>query len=1047
MDGAASPSAAPLAAPAARVRLPLEPYPGLRPFLDFEAALLFGRERQVREVIERLRATQFVAVLGGSGSGKSSLIHAGVTPALRSFGIPGAGDFWVTMVCTPGTNSIGVKGVGRRHTPITRLAWKFAALLRTRGSAEQDARRLDEIAEVFRQEAGFARLMDTYADELAVPPGPDVADVRLMFILDQFEEIFHPTNAGVDDAALLVERVIDHFFNPHPRCYVVLTMRSEHLNDCAGYLELPDAINRSSYLVRRLDPDELRDAIVAPAQRFLRLCARAPDADAALPEAVAFEPALLERLLRDVGAITHDPDHLPLLQHLLARLWQTAREREGGRLPVPAQIGLADLARAVAGSAAQPLDEQANTLRASLENWAEAAWQRHPAAQHPPLDALLRRLAFKDPNTGMYTQQRVNVDDAAAILGAGRTRDDLHELIQDGFIGSVDYLFWDDEDPSRVTLKVSHESFIRGWARFRRLVDAEAERFDEFVATLRKCADWEARGRTAELLLEAGDLRRLGDVDLAALLRAPAERAAWFRFLLLDRDGARLARLEPELDAYLAASAARQRALERGARNVRVGWLVSAAVALVLLPSAMFSLLIQEPVTQRALLFFQAGNLANRTAQAQTYVDARAGRDALGALVGAAGLIAQARSGAGPMLSRLSQTLIAHFSAIPAVKRQQVLLDGVAGLVEPQVNGRLRAMQTSWLWPAGVPQGTPFAAPQDERRACVVGTEGERPQSATGRLISAAGSGDDATRRRVFIADVDATRDEALVLRVARLSPGGACLATQSLMAIPLFIDPALVLDATLRYFMVTQRGANIEVPSVTVHEIVWSRATQGSSRVAGRQQRAVVLDPALVDAVGTAAGSGRLGLIGTYRVGGGRSFEIGSGHWRMVSASAQRLERGADALLQPLALAAPGSGCALLGQGRTAQSGFEARMFDDGRFCYSVTMRNARGDAPREVLAAVFARPSDGDAETLRRRLDDNPPVAIATMNQFTRLVREPAAWLVGGPGRLEGWLAFRTFDRNGVEAEYGAPWSTCALARQGAELAGVAPPDCAGR
>ena len=60
----------------ARTRLPREPYPGLRPFLAFEAALLFGRERQVREVIERLQATQFVAVLGGSGSGKSSLIHA-----------------------------------------------------------------------------------------------------------------------------------------------------------------------------------------------------------------------------------------------------------------------------------------------------------------------------------------------------------------------------------------------------------------------------------------------------------------------------------------------------------------------------------------------------------------------------------------------------------------------------------------------------------------------------------------------------------------------------------------------------------------------------------------------------------------------------------------------------------------------------------------------------------------------------------------------------------------------------------------------------------
>ena len=61
-------------APARRGRIPLVPYPGLRPFLDGEAALLFGRDRQVRDVIERLRQTQFVAVIGGSGSGKSSLL-------------------------------------------------------------------------------------------------------------------------------------------------------------------------------------------------------------------------------------------------------------------------------------------------------------------------------------------------------------------------------------------------------------------------------------------------------------------------------------------------------------------------------------------------------------------------------------------------------------------------------------------------------------------------------------------------------------------------------------------------------------------------------------------------------------------------------------------------------------------------------------------------------------------------------------------------------------------------------------------------------------
>jgi hypothetical protein len=356
----------------ARTRLPREPYPGLRPFLDFEAALLFGRERQVREVVDRLRLTQFVAVLGGSGSGKSSLIHAGVVPELRSFGIPGAGDLWLPLTCTPGTNVSAEDSAARRHSPITRLARRFAALLKSRGAEAADKARLNEIADVFRQEAGFARLLDTYGRELAVPPGPDPGEARVLFVLDQFEEIFHPTNKGVEDARLLVERVLDHFFNPHPHCHIVLTMRSEHLNDCAGFLELPDAINKSSYLIRRLDDGELRDAITGPAQRFLRLVARSEEGSPsprALPSEVTFEPAVLDRVLRDVKAITQDPDHLPLLQHLLARLWKAALEREEMDVPVPGRIGEIDLVRAVAGGRAgvpgdeQPLAEGVNTLR------------------------------------------------------------------------------------------------------------------------------------------------------------------------------------------------------------------------------------------------------------------------------------------------------------------------------------------------------------------------------------------------------------------------------------------------------------------------------------------------------------------------------------------------------------------------------------------------------------------------------------------------------------------------------------------------------------
>jgi energy-coupling factor transporter ATP-binding protein EcfA2 len=572
-------------------KLPTEPYPGLRPFLDHEAALLLGRSHQVREVIERLRETQFVAVIGGSGSGKSSLIRAGVVPELRGFGLPDAGDYWVPVVCTPGTtftpadhaSSAGDAAPLVAQTPITRLAWKFSQqldpadeVLKRRLAADgaappaepvdpllEAAHRRAEIATVFRQSGGFARLVNAYCDELPAR-GPAREDARFLFVIDQFEELFHPNNHDSADAKALIEAVIDHFFNPHPRCYVILTMRSEHLADCAGFLELPDAINKSSYLVRRLDDAELREAIIGPAKYFLRLCQRGAAAGSTLPDDIAFDEAVVRRLLADVARITGDADHLPLLQHVLARIWEAACVREGadGARQLPTQILWGDLERAVAPRSPHPpgwlvAQEAVNALRSSLENWAESVYLDRSPERRVLLDTVLRQLAFKDPNNGQYSQQRIDVDDPRLFPGVAQPRELLHELLAHGYLDSVNYLFWDKENPDRVTLKVSHESFIRGWAHFRVLVDAEADRFDEFVGVLRKCALWSADERP-ELLLEASELARFAGAGLEPVFENHAERVGWFRVLKQYRDGERLSKTESRVDEFLATSRARR---------------------------------------------------------------------------------------------------------------------------------------------------------------------------------------------------------------------------------------------------------------------------------------------------------------------------------------------------------------------------------------------------------------------------------------------------------------------------------------------------------
>ena len=1051
------------AAADARGRLPREPYPGLRPFLDFEAALLFGRERQVREVIEHLGRTQFVAVLGGSGSGKSSLIHAGVMPELRSFGIPGAGDLWLPLTCTPGTNVSSEDHQARRHSPIARLARRFAGLLKSCGSEAADAQRITEIAEVFRQEAGFARLLDTYGSELAVPPGPDPADARVLFVVDQFEEIFHPTNKLVADASLLVERVLDHFFNPHPRCYVVLTMRSEHLNDCATFLELPDAINKSSYLIRRLDTEELRGAITGPAQRFLRLVARSGDQQRPLPEQVVFEDAVLKRLLDDVQAIAHDPDHLPLLQHLLARLWEAALEREEMDVLVPSRITEIDLARAVnamAGGDDKPLSPGLNTLRACVENWPETLYRWHDQAKREQFDNLFRHLAFKDPNTGLYSQQRIDVDAGALLLGPGMSRADLRALIAEGFLGSVDYLFWDDEDPTRVTLKVSHESFIRGWARFRNLIDEESAHFEEFLGVLRKCADWSRGQRGEDYLLEAGELRRLGDSGFLRRLRAAGQRSTWRRFLGLDRDAERLTRHEAELDAFFAIS--QDRVSERVRREARLHLsrkvVVLATVLFALVPTTLFTFLVLGPTMQRAELLLDASDRANGALLSPTLSKVGAASAELDALLKVAGQLESARQGGASLRMDISRWLLERLESVGdvvglAFKQQRELIERLSTLAEPSVNGTLHELMTNSIWRASVKpppaSAVALAMPEVEEGArCTTGASAAAQDEVIGRLFVSARQDEEQPRtRRALFVPLRPDSDRKLDVFSASLDPAtGQCTVGEVVLSSPAALDSRVVFDASLRYFYYTVQGASTSQPTVIVQQLDWERGSDGRVRALQRQTLTSITDPQAVALVHAAAGPARAAAVPAWRVMAGRQVEVAGRGWRIVSKQAQLVEMAADSpALRALSVPAADSACANLARSFKPVPAFREETLESEGHCFRLARGwPAENGEPQAALRArdevrvwVYQRPS----QPLGERTTEQLPAPLAMMQPFARVTTtgvaaERGRWFVVAQGAHEGWLLMRGQDQAGSAHFIGAPWSTCALWRLGRDL-----------
>ena len=270
-------------------QLAQSPYPGLRPFNADETEIFFGREAQTDELLNRLQSSRFLAVVGSSGCGKSSLVRAGLIAALNTGLMSSAGSHWRIAQMRPGA------------TPI----WNLASALGEESALDME--RSNEATGIALANATLRRgalgLVELLQEGWLTP------GANLLLLVDQFEELFRfREKGGTDEAnafvALLLATAAQNDFS----VYIVLTMRTNALGECAIFNGLPQAINRGQYLTPRLSREQIRRAIIGPARVF--------DADV--------EDALVNRLLNQIGT---DPDQLPLLQHALMRMWQQMRSR------------------------------------------------------------------------------------------------------------------------------------------------------------------------------------------------------------------------------------------------------------------------------------------------------------------------------------------------------------------------------------------------------------------------------------------------------------------------------------------------------------------------------------------------------------------------------------------------------------------------------------------------------------------------------------------------------------------------------------------------
>ena len=409
----------------------LNPFVGLRPFREEEQNLFFGRESLVDRMVDKLAAHRFLAVVGGSGSGKSSLVNCGLKPALRRGLLTSAGSSWRMVQFRPGTNP---------NQELANAMVKDGSIIPCIGGSTMGA----DLVEATLGLSGFG-LVDIYKQS---PLGPDT---NLLVVVDQFEELFRyrslSTGASYGygpETIRFVRLLLDAASQNEVPIYVVVTMRSDFLGDCAQFDGLPEAISEGQYLVPRLTRAERRAAIEGPIHVVFS----------------EISTALLTRLVNDVG---DNPDQLSILQHAMNRTWAHWHHDRGAQGP----INMDDYE--AVGTMAKALDGHANKAYAELP--------------HGRKQFLCQR-AFKaltdrgtDPRGVRRPTKFANL---CEIVGA--TPDELLEVLGPFRKASRSFLMPAEGDTpgSDTPIDISHESLMRVWVKLNVWTNEEAEAAREY---------------------------------------------------------------------------------------------------------------------------------------------------------------------------------------------------------------------------------------------------------------------------------------------------------------------------------------------------------------------------------------------------------------------------------------------------------------------------------------------------------------------------------------------------------------------------------------
>lgn len=420
------------------------PYPGIRSFEIDESHLFFGRRAQINKLYEILNKTHFIAITGASGSGKSSLVKAGLLPKLKE-----NSDNWTHHVFHPGNDPIGNFAKAVFYTFKTK-------------NINNDFETWSDIEKVLRNE-------DNAIEKIF----QNIDNFNHLVYIDQFEEIFrfreneYQKNA-IEDSDLFVKILVQGANLTKSALFFIISLRTDFLSDCSYFSGLTKIINAGHFLIPRMTIEEKEDALTGPAK-----------------VAGAIISDNLKSLIRKH---LHDYDiSLPVFQHALMRTWDYWLEN--------AEYGKSvDIEHYDAvGTVTDALSVHAEYIYSSLQDsqLKEIAKKIFKSLTH-----------LGEDNRGTRSPKTLN--EIIDIVGA--RKEDIIEVI-DKFRDEKNGFLFPQKAVSlkpNTTIDISHESIMRVWGRLVRWVQSETESAQLYLR-ISKSAELYQKGETG--LLKNPDLQ------------------------------------------------------------------------------------------------------------------------------------------------------------------------------------------------------------------------------------------------------------------------------------------------------------------------------------------------------------------------------------------------------------------------------------------------------------------------------------------------------------------------------------------------------------